>query len=254
VYVHFGLGIEFRGEKVSAAPNLSHTSVNAALRAITSYDATSQQLCYHGVMSSAHWNTLKGLFTSAADKSKVTTLYWKTRKWHYGIRFVQSYSVTVTAAPTATSVPTALQAKVSHSTTDHTLTWTGTGAMTAAERDLLRAAYTGAADKLAMTELYQKTRLTTTNNLFDYATAVSNTEMKAHFLGMEVGADEQTALKFLQNWINDKMRSDGSTPATYSLETISAASGTGAASSPASGGGTTTPSPSPAVIGPSIGP
>ena len=225
IFVHFMPCIEFMGEKVTVNPNIGHASV-APFRSKVSYHAGSQQLSYFGEMSNAHFGNLmtaSGLAAGAAlDKhnAEVSKIYHKTRKFHYCLNFIQNCSVSVTVAPTASPAITALQPKFTHSAPANTLTWIGASAMTVAERNTLQGAYPLAADKQAMEDLYQKTNLTATDYCPEYPASVTQNQMKAHFLGVESGTADLASLKFLQGWLNDKLRSNGATPATYTLEAI----------------------------------
>ena len=226
VFVHFMPSIEFMGTKVSSNPNLGNAAV-AAFRSNVSYHAGSQQLSYCGEMTPAHFGSLitsSGLAAGAAYNTfhgEVSGLYHKTRTFHYCPKFIQNSSVSVTVAPTASPAITALQPKFTHTAAPtNTLAWIGAAAMTIAERNTLQAAYAGAPDKQAIEDLYQKTNLTATDFCPEYPMSVTQNQMKEHFLGVESGTADLASLKFLQGWLNDKLRTDNATPATYTLEAI----------------------------------
>jgi len=109
VYVHFMPGFEVQAsagsdwnyalsfittyeETVSSAPDL--TTLSAACRAATSYNSTSHKLSYNGAMTEAHRTELRGLFTSAADKTRVDSLFDKTNLISADGRITVASSVT----------------------------------------------------------------------------------------------------------------------------------------------------------------
>ncbi len=140
--------------------------------------------------------------------------------WNHALSFITDYAVTVSTAPDLTTLSVGLQADISYNNASRKVSYTGTGALSDAHRNELRGLFTGAADKRAMDELCDKTLLISADGRLDVAESVRADELKAHFLNMDAGVSEEAALKFLEIWVNDKMRSDGTTPATYSLQRI----------------------------------
>lgn len=143
-----------------------------------------------------------------------------TAGWNYALSFITNYSVTVSAVPNLTTLSAGLQPDIGYNNTTHSVSYSGVGALTDAQRTELRGLFAGAADQSAMDDLYEKTLLTSNDGRIDIAESVTADELKAHVLNMDVGGSEATALKFLEMWINDKMRSDNTTPATFSLQQI----------------------------------
>jgi len=134
-------------------------------------------------------------------------------EWNYAMSFVTGYSATLTGTLDTATLSPGLQAAVTYNSGTHALAYSGV--MTSAHHTELRAAV-ASGDRARVDQLYQKTNLTSADGRVDVAQTITGAQLKDHFLNMNSGDNELTALKFLATWINDKLS------ASYTLESVPA--------------------------------